>query len=96
MPLAEIRRTQCHLEFAELMHNRMVMGYFRYGDKRAFDFKPGYCLSFIRARLKAYEATGNTEYLVDAANGCGLAFKYDPHPHRHFKAEDDVRPPTQG
>ena len=55
MTLDEIRRTQCHIAFAELMHNRMIMGYFRYGDKRTFVFKPGYCLEFIRTRLQAYE-----------------------------------------
>lgn len=53
--------------------------------------KPGHwdLLSALRSKAEGYERTGNTEYLVDAANYCLLAFELDAHPRKHFHALDD-------
>ena len=39
--------------------------------------------------MDGYEMTGNTEYLVDIANYCLLAFLEDEHPNKHFSAMDE-------
>ena len=66
------------------MRNRLVMGKFRYGDKKDYDRIGG-----IRAKLDMYMKTGNTEFLVDAANLALLEFKIGNHPNKHFKSVDD-------
>jgi hypothetical protein len=84
-------QTEWSPEFERLMHNRMVMGAFRYGllakkktQKRKWDL-----LSPIHKKIELYQQTGNTEYLVDIANYCLLAFECDDHPRKHFQALDD-------
>jgi hypothetical protein len=77
-------------EFERLMRNRMVMGALRYGKLRA-PGKPVYDrIGSIRRRLDAYEATGNKELLVDAANLLLLEFEECHHPLAHFAALDDT------
>lgn len=89
--LAELEETEWSKEFERLMRNRMLMGALRYGrleDKRKKGAKWN-LLEPIQTKVKLYEETGNTEYLVDAANYCLLAFECDNHPLKHFKALDD-------
>ena len=87
-PPDELLKTQFHHEFVRLMENRMIMGAFRYGDVDGQDLSDYDFLSSIRKRLDLYEADGNREHLVDAANITGMAFRFDGHPLAHFKAID--------
>ena len=78
-------------EFERLMHVQIIMGAFRYGrwpERRAKNIKYDY-VAFIKRRIDIYQETGNTEYLVDAANGAMLAFEFDQHPTKHFYTVDD-------
>lgn len=89
--LEDLQQSEWSTEFERLMRNRLVMGAFRYGllaDKRVKG-KKWDLIEPIRAKVELYEQTGNTEYLVDAANYCLLAFECDNHPLKHFKALDD-------
>lgn len=73
-------------EFDRLRRNRMEMSFYKYGPVRK-----NYATGNIRAIptlkkcLEKYEETGNTEYLVDAANYAMLEFMYPQHPQGHFR-----------
>lgn len=77
-------------EFERLCRNRLMMGCLRYGhmDEQRTNHKWD-VLKAIGAKVQAYELTGNTEHIVDAANYCQLVFVLDPHPTKHFSALDD-------
>lgn len=89
--LTELEKSEWSPEFEKLMRNRLLMGALRYGllaDKKKGHVKWN-LLGALTAKIENYEKTGNTEYLVDAANYCLLAFECDDHPTKHFKALDD-------
>ena len=88
---ALMERTEWSREFEQLMRNRMLMGALRYeplADKQA---KKGWdVFGYLRLKLANYEATGNLECLVDAANLCMIEFLCSTHPEKHFGAIDDT------
>jgi hypothetical protein len=90
---ATLQKTEWSSRFEMLMRNRLLMGALRYGtmaEKRINATKNRWdLLGAIKAKCELYESTGNTEYLVDMANYCLLAFEFDPHPNKHFQALDD-------
>ena len=75
--------------FEQLMHNRMVMGAFRYGLLHAAGKVNYDRVEAMIGRLQEFQQTGNTELLVDVANLCLLEFEEGRHPLKHFKAHDD-------
>lgn len=78
-------------KFERLMRNRLAMGALRYGmiKRQATLGSPFDVLGAIKPKLDGYKRTGNTEYLVDAANYLMLVFEIDPHPNKHFQSLDD-------
>jgi len=89
--LKELERRQWSDQFEIYMRNRLLMGGMRYG-LMGEKGKPQYdSIASARKRLDLYEETGNTEYLVDAANLCMVEFVEGKHPNKHFSATDDVR-----
>lgn len=91
---ASLQNSEWSVEFERLMRNRLIMGALRYGTfaEKGEDAKKGKHWDLqtpIVAKLKKYEETGNTEYFVDIANYCMLAFLFDNHPNKHFSALDD-------
>ena len=83
----ELRKRECADGFCEMMDNRICMGHLRYGPAKKA--KPtGYDLHRARVALLAYEVTGNTEALVDAANWCRFELLRGKHPTKHFHAKD--------
>lgn len=86
---SSLRKQEVNQQFIEYMTNRMVMGAFReeYGQLRKQKPNPQ-LLAWIDNRLGQYEETGNTEFLVDAANGCMIEFTYPAHPNAHFHATE--------
>lgn len=75
-------------EFAQGMLNRMSMSYFKYGlVKDAYPDKVD-AIASLKARLEKYVATGNTEFLIDAANFAMIEFMAPRHPHAFFKPTD--------
>ena len=77
--------------FETLMRNRLIMGAYRYGTMREQEAKAEYNYAKeADRRMKIYLETGNTEYLVDAANLCLLEFEIgSKHPNKHFESVDD-------
>lgn len=45
-------------------------------------------LAEVRARINKYRDTGNTEWLIDAANYCMIEFMHPSHDNAHFRATD--------
>lgn len=89
----KLQRTEWSNLFEKLMRNRLIMGALRYGtleDKKINAKQNRWnLLQALQSKIESYEQTGNTEYLVDAANYCLLAFECDPHPNKHFHALDN-------
>jgi len=44
-------------------------------------------------RMRKYAETGNTEWLIDAANFAMIEFMHPRHPHAHFTGTDDDASP---
>jgi hypothetical protein len=75
------------------MANRMALSFEKYGHFReAYPHKVDAIESGL-LRLKKYRETGNTEYLMDAANFMMIEFMAPKHANAHFKAEDSGTSP---
>lgn len=74
--LETIKDTQIKHKFTNLMDNRMVQGFFRYGPKEKQNGKYDYIngKGGVLARIQRYIETHNLECLVDAANLLRLEF----------------------
>lgn len=64
----EILKTEFSEQFVQLMKNRMIVSYHKYGP-----LVEGYpskvdAIASLKKRLEKYEETGNSEWLVDVAN----------------------------
>jgi hypothetical protein len=85
--------TEYSHRFWELMVNRMGMSYAKYGPlKDAFPDKVN-ALHSLLDRIRKYELTGNTEFLVDAANFAMIEFMRPSHKNAHFEATDSNASP---
>lgn len=73
-------------EFVHYMKNRMEMSYAKYGPiKAAYPHKIN-ALDSAEKRIRLYQETGNTEWLVDAANFLMIEFMLPSHVKAHFRA----------
>jgi hypothetical protein len=88
-PHDELLRTQWCGEFERLMRNRLVMGFFRYGDIRKNNTTTDAKIASMKKRLTLYEGNGNLEHLVDIANIALVEFMHSTHPKKHFGSVDD-------
>lgn len=88
--LETIKELQQSKEFEKLRVDRMVQGFFRYGDfrKKGNNYDR---VSAIKQRLQQYEKTGSLELLVDIANFCMIEFEVGTHPKRHFKSSEETK-----
>lgn len=85
--------TEVSEDFVRGMRDRMAMSYFKYGPVRdAYPHKVN-ALESLRKRLEKYEDTGNTEWLIDAANFAMVEFMCPSHKRAHFKATDSNESP---
>lgn len=75
--------------FDELRKNRVQLSRLKYGRAEK-NFRTGNvnALGCLQLCIKKYADTGNTEYLVDAANYAMFEFMYPQHPEAHFRATD--------
>lgn len=78
-------------QFIQGMLNRMAVGFHKYGHSSKCDKLN--LLKTIELRLQTYRDTGNTEYLMDAANFCMIEFMYPQIPGAHFTATDSTGSP---
>ncbi len=80
-------------EFVKGMRNRMTVSFHKYGPiKEAYPHKIS-AIKSLRERLEKYEETGNTEWLVDAANFAMIEFMLPSHPEAHFRGTDSHESP---
>ena len=85
----ELWATQWCYEFATYMRNRLIMGFFRYGDVHKNNTTTEAKIASIRKRVDLYEQNGNLEHLVDIANIAMVEFMHSTHPKKHFSSVDD-------
>lgn len=79
--------------FLQAMVDRMAMSYYKYGDLRdAYPHKVN-ALESLRMRLTRYEETGNTEWLIDAANFAMIEFMRPRHQRAHYRATEAEESP---
>lgn len=62
-------------QFVQAMANRMAVSFHKYGSVADFDGSP---CDNAHLRLDKFYETGNTEFLVDAANFLMMEFMRDP------------------
>jgi len=84
-------KTQYSERFWEGMKARMEMSYFKYGDVK--DSKITDRIASLNQRIEKYQQTGNTEFLMDAANFCMIEFMFPNHPNAFFKTTDSDQSP---
>lgn len=80
-------------EFVALQKNRIIVSHYKYGWPSQTYPELAQAYKCIRERLDLYEATGNTEYLVDVANFAMLEFKFPAIPGAKFIATDSDKSP---
>lgn len=76
-------------KFDQLRKNRVEVSYHKYGPARK-NFKTGNvdAIKTMELCVEKYKSTGNTEYLVDAANYLMFEFMYPQVKNAHFRATD--------
>jgi hypothetical protein len=80
-------------DFLEMMKARMRMSFYKYGPLRNCYPKKYSALESLQLRLEKYVETGNTEWLIDAANFCMIEFMCPSHKKAHFRATDSSESP---
>jgi len=81
--------TEFSVKFVQGMANRMSASYFKYGSIQA-NFPSARAVEQIKARLQKYLDTGNTEFLMDAANFAMIEYMHPHQPDAHFRATDSA------
>ena len=75
-------------QFLQGMLDRMGASFAAYGPvKNAFPDKVN-AIDTLKDKLKHYAETGNTEFLMDAANYCMIEFMCPKHSDAHYKPTD--------
>lgn len=88
-----VLKTQYSEHFLKGMIARMEMSYFKYGDVAdAYPHKID-ALASLEQRLKKYQDTGNTEFLIDAANFCMIEFMFPRREGAFFESTDSDQSP---
>jgi hypothetical protein len=85
----EILKQEYPEEFDKLCKNRVLTSFYKYGPAK-INFGQG-LVDAIESALMCiakFQKTGNTEYLLDAANYLRFEFEYPQHPNAHFTATD--------
>lgn len=84
-----ILKTEYNEKFDELRKNRVVTSFHKYGPI-AINYEKGLTdgIGCLKLCLDKYEKTGNTEYLVDAANYAMFEYMYPQHKNAHFRPTD--------
>jgi hypothetical protein len=79
--------------FVQYMRNRMAVSFHKYGKVAdAYPHKVD-AIESLKKRLERYTETGNTEWLVDAANFAMIEFMHPRHEVAHFKGTDSNESP---
>ena len=93
LDIDQILATEVDEGFLEGMRNRMVVSRHKYGPIReAYPHRVN-ALESLELRLRKYRQTGNTEFLIDAANFCMIEFMLPSREGAFFKATDSDQSP---
>ncbi len=84
--------TEFSEEFVQLMANRMMVSYFKYGAVAGAAGKVDFVES-LEMRLQKYKETGNADWLIDAANFAMIEFMHPGHPGFHLRSTDSDESP---
>jgi hypothetical protein len=84
--------TMQYEEVVNGMRNRMRVSRHKYGPLDE-SMRVGDYIESMYVRVKKYEATGNTEWLMDAANFLIIEVMYPSHEKAHFRATDSNESP---
>ena len=77
--------------FDTLRKNRVETSFYKYGSAKVnFGGKLADALETANLCIEKYKATGNTEYLCDAANYLMFEFMYPQRDGAYFKATDSA------
>jgi DNA/RNA-binding domain of Phe-tRNA-synthetase-like protein len=92
--LKDVLQTEFSEEFIDKMKNRMITSYYKYG-KVADNYgkQKRDAIKNLEKRIRKYQETGNTEWLIDAANFTMIEFMYPQHENAHFKATNSEESP---
>lgn len=82
--------SQVSCEFLRGMASRMAMSMEKYGDVHQSNIDGVKC---CEKRIEKYRETGNTEYLMDAANFLMIEFMKPRRQDAHFRATDSAESP---
>lgn len=81
------------IKFVQGMYDRMGVSFYKYGlVAKAYPKRVDAIESLIK-RLDKYEETGNTEFLMDAANFAMIEFMHPSHPNAHYRPTDSTESP---
>jgi hypothetical protein len=74
--------------FWDKMKRAMIVSFHKYGPiAEAYPGKVD-AVASLRQRLRRYERTGNTEWLVDVSNFAMIEFMHPGHPGAHYAPSD--------
>ena len=90
---SDILKTEFDETFVQGMRDRMLVSFHKYGP--VADAYPSRvdAIGSLMQRLRKYADTGNTEFLMDAANFAMIEFMYPRHPQAFFAGTDDDASP---
>jgi hypothetical protein len=89
----DILKTEFSEIFVEGMRSRMVVSFYKYGPlATAYPHKVS-AISSLTDRLRKYAETGNTEFLIDAANFAMIEFMHPSLANAFFQGTDDDQSP---
>lgn len=91
--VSDILSTEFSEEFVAGMRDRMVVSFYKYGPvAEGFPHKVN-AVTSLTDRLRKYAETGNTEFLMDAANFAMIEFMHPAHPNAFFEGTDSDQSP---
>lgn len=73
-----------------LRRNRMVTGFFRYGDIKVSNWTTTQGIVSIKTKINLYKKDGNLEHLLDIGNIAMVEFMHSNHELKNFNATDDM------
>lgn len=85
--------TEFSEEFVQGMRDRVEVSFHKYGPVADAVAHGANFVEALEKRLSLYRETGNTEWLMDAANYAMFESMYPSHKEAHFRATDSDESP---
>src|SRR5687767_10779862 len=91
--IEDVLRSEFSEQFVSGMKDRMVVSFYKYGPISAGFPDKVNAITSLTDRLRKYAETGNTEFLMDAANFAMIEFMHPAHPNAFFEGTDSDQSP---